>query len=116
LHLVPLDATRQVVWKQTDVPGWQADAPESELAGDLLQWMLDNWSRDGVFIWDLVAAVQATDPEACPEVPMALEVVTAPGPEEGRTLTVNGPANISVCLEPDTAKIKSLAAAVFHQP
>ncbi len=116
LHLVPLDATRQVVWKQKDVPGWKADTPESELAGDLLQWMLDNWSRDGVFIWDLVAAVQATDPEACPEVHMALEVVTAPGPEEGRTLTVNAPANISVCLEPDTAKIKSLAASIFQQP
>jgi pyrimidine-specific ribonucleoside hydrolase len=116
LHLVPLDATRQVVWKQTDVPGWQADAPESELSGELLQWMLNNWSRDGVFIWDLVAAVQATDPGVCTEVHMALEVITASGPDEGRTLTVNAPANISVCLEPDTAKIKSLAASIFHQP
>jgi len=117
LHLVPLDATRQVVWKRNDLPGWESeDSAVSELASDLLQWMLDNWSRDGVFIWDLVAAIQATNLEACPEVQMALEVVTAPGPDQGRTLTVNAPANISVCLEPDTATIKSLAASVFHQP
>jgi purine nucleosidase/pyrimidine-specific ribonucleoside hydrolase len=116
LHLVPLDATRQVVWKQADVPGWKSGAPESKLAGDLLQWMLDNWSRDGVFIWDLVAAVQATDPATCPEAQMALEVVTAPGPEQGRTKIVEQSPNVSVCLDPAPDLIKSLAASVFQQP
>jgi pyrimidine-specific ribonucleoside hydrolase len=116
LHLVPLDATRQVIWKQTDIPGWKSGAPESKLASDLLQWMLENWSRDGVFIWDLVAAVQATNPSLCPEGPLSLAVVTTPGAEEGRTAVVNQPPNIAVCLEPDTVQIKSLAASVFHQP
>ena len=67
-------------------------------------------------IWDLVAAVQATDQSICPEVPTALEVVTAPGPEEGRTKIVDEQANITVCLEPDAARVKSLAASVFKQP
>jgi len=116
LHLIPLDATRQVVWKQADVPGWRSEAPESKLADELLQWMLDNWSRDGVFIWDLVAAVQAINPSLCPEVPLSLAVVTTPVVEEGRTAVVNQLSNIAVCLEPDMAQIKSLAASVFHQP
>ena len=117
LHLIPLDATRQVVWKRSDLPGWKSeDSAESELAGDLLQWMLDNWSRDGVYIWDLVAAVQATDLTACPEKSQALEVVTAPGPEQGRTKIVDQRPNVSVCLEPDPGFIKSLAASVFQQP
>jgi purine nucleosidase/pyrimidine-specific ribonucleoside hydrolase len=117
LHLIPLDATRQVGWRQTDIRAWESkSSPESGLAHDLGQWMLDNWSPEGVMIWDLVAALQATDQALCPEVQMALEVVTTPGPEEGRTKTVNGPANMAVCLEPDPALVKALAASVFKQP
>jgi pyrimidine-specific ribonucleoside hydrolase len=117
LHLVPLDATRQVGWTQADVSGWEASgAPESALAADLLQWMLDNWSPEGVYIWDLVAAVQATLPEVCPEVQMALEVVTAPGPEQGRTRPVEGPANVFACLDPNPEQVKALVLSVFQQP
>ena len=80
LHLAPLDATRQVVWTQADLPGWtSAKSSEGVLARDLLRWMLDSWSPEGVYVWDLVAAVQATRPQVCPEVHLALEVITAPG-------------------------------------
>jgi pyrimidine-specific ribonucleoside hydrolase len=117
LHLVPLDATRQVGWTPVDVSGWEASgAPESALAADLLQWMLNNWSPEGVYIWDLLAAVQATLSAVCPEVQMALEVVTAPGPEQGRTRAVDGPANVSVCLDPDPEQVKALVLSVFQQP
>jgi pyrimidine-specific ribonucleoside hydrolase len=117
LHLVPLDATRQVVWRQDDLSNWESgNSPESTMAGTLLKWMLDIWSRDGVFIWDLVAAIQATEPKVCPEIQMALEVVTAPGPDQGRTKVVNQSPNISVCLEPNMDSIKSLAGFVFKKP
>jgi pyrimidine-specific ribonucleoside hydrolase len=117
LHLIPLDATHQVVWRPTDLPEWNASAsPESRQASSLLQWMLDNWSRDGVLIWDLVAAVQAANPAVCSEVPLALEVVTAPGPEQGRTRTMDQPANTAVCLKPDAGQVRSQAASIFHQP
>jgi len=42
LHLVPLEATRQVTWTQSDLPGWISNnSPEGTIAGNLLQWMLD---------------------------------------------------------------------------
>jgi inosine-uridine nucleoside N-ribohydrolase len=117
LHLVPLDATRQVTWTRDDLPGWESSSSaESDLAASLLKWMLDNWSRDGVYIWDLVAAVQATDLGTCTEAPMALDILTAPGPDQGRTLAVDGTPNTSVCLEPDPARIKSVVLSVFQQP
>jgi pyrimidine-specific ribonucleoside hydrolase len=117
LHLIPLDATKQVTWTREDLPGWESSGSgESGLAAGLLQWMLDNWSSEGVYIWDLVAAVQATDLATCPEIPMGMDVVTAAGPEQGRTLAVGGSANISVCLEPDPVRIKSVVLSVFQQP
>jgi len=117
LHLIPLDATRQVAWTRDDLPGWESSGSDaSELAASLLKWMLDNWSSDGVYIWDLVAAVQATNMATCPEVPLALDVVTAPGLEQGRTLTVDTSPNVSVCLDPDPARMKALVLSVFQQP
>lgn len=117
LHLVPLDATRQVIWTKKDLADWKSsDAPESALAARLLQMMLDAWNEDGVYIWDLVAAIQTTFPVVCPETPYALEIVTKPGPDQGRTLAVEQSPNVSVCLNPDDGMIKALVAAAFQEP
>ena len=117
LHLVPLDATRQVVWTKDDLPGWRSSKSlESDLAAKLLQMMLQAWSADSVFIWDLVAAVQATLPAVCPETPFALEIVTTPGLQQGRTLEVEGSPNTSVCLDPDPGQVKALVVSAFQQP
>ena len=114
LHLIPLDATRQVRWTQSDIPGWiTSDPPEGKLAGELLQWMLDSWSPKGVYIWDLVAAIQASNPSVCPEIPLAISIVTNPGSEQGRTVITQEKANVSVCLNPDTGQIKALAASML---
>jgi pyrimidine-specific ribonucleoside hydrolase len=114
LHLVPLDATGQVVWTQSDLPGWvSSSSPEGQLAGELLQWMLDNWAAKGVYIWDLVAAVQASNSSVCPEVPLAVSIVTNPGPEQGRTAVTQGSPNVSVCLDPDIDQVKALAASIL---
>jgi pyrimidine-specific ribonucleoside hydrolase len=117
LHLVPLDATRQVVWTQSDLPGWESgSSTASDLAADLLQMMLTNWSPDSVYIWDLVAAVQATDPSVCPEASLGIEIITTRGPNEGRTMKVDGSPNVSVCLDPDPDMVKGLVLSVFQQP
>lgn len=115
LHLVPLDATQQVMWTKDDLSIWTASgSPESVVAGQLLQYMLSSWSEKGVYIWDLVAAAQATNPKICPEAALALDVITAPGPEQGRTMVKEGAPNMGVCLEPDQQQVKLLAAYVFN--
>ena len=114
LHLTPLDATQQVIWQQADADRWaKATSPEGKLADNLLQWMLDSWSKKGVFIWDLVAAVNATDAAFCPPISLALDVVTQPGKEKGRTVVTNGTANTTVCLEPEAGQIKAYVESIF---
>jgi inosine-uridine nucleoside N-ribohydrolase len=116
LHLIPLDATEKVNWSASDLPGWTASSsPEGIMAGKLLQWMLDSWSQKNVYIWDLVAAVQATNPSICPEVSLAIDIVTASGPEQGRTVVTQDTPNVSVCLNPDIGQIKSLAASILRK-
>jgi len=114
LHLTPLDATNQVLWTQTDALAWTASGtPEGALAGDFLQWMLDSWSVESVYIWDLVAAVAASDPALCPETSLSVDIVTQPGAEQGQTMITDDDPNISVCLVPDPDQMRALAAAVL---
>lgn len=114
LHLTPLDATNRVLWTRTDARDWAAArTAEGALAGELLQGLLRSWDSGSVPLWDLVAAVNAADASACPGVPRSLEVVTTPGPEQGRTVATGSPPNAVVCLEPDPDRIKARAAEVF---
>jgi purine nucleosidase/pyrimidine-specific ribonucleoside hydrolase len=114
LHLTPLDATKQVVWTQSDLPAWTASgSPEGAIAGDLLEWMLRSWSPDGVYIWDLVAAVNSTDPAFCPESPFSIDINVTPGPEQGAMLITDQPPNVSVCLDPDTSNVKARVSGIF---
>jgi len=66
-----------------------------------------------MYVWDLVAAVQATNPALCPEVSLSVEIVTSPGPEQGRTAVIQGDPNVAVCLNPDSGQIKALAASIL---
>jgi purine nucleosidase/pyrimidine-specific ribonucleoside hydrolase len=113
LHIIPLDATDQVLWTETDAQAWASGASESGLAVDLLQWMLRSWPAEGIHTWDLTAAISASDPEFCPESPLALDVIVAPGPEQGRTVVTGGAPNAAVCLQPDAGSIRARAASVF---
>jgi inosine-uridine nucleoside N-ribohydrolase len=114
LHITPLDATRQVIWTQADVSGWASSgSAEGAVARDLLQWMLRSWSPTGVYVWDLVAAANAANPALCPETPLSVDIIVAPGPEQGRTVTADQPPNAAVCLDPDIVQIKALAAYIL---
>lgn len=114
LNLVPLDATDQVVFTKADEQKWASSGtPEGTWAGKILSWMLDSWSPDGLYVWDLTAAAAGTDPRLCPQVSLALDVVLESGPEQGRTIITDQPANASVCLEPDAEQIRARAASIL---
>lgn len=117
LHQVPLDATGQVIWSRADIRKWDKNySPKSSLAADLGQMMLDISQFDGVYVWDLTTAALASLPALCPEVSMGLEVVTAAGPDQGRTRQVDRIPNVTVCLNPDSLKVKSLVQTLFQYP
>jgi pyrimidine-specific ribonucleoside hydrolase len=114
VHMTPLDATNQVMWRKADAANWaKATSPAGKLAGKMLDWMLRSWSSGGVYIWDLSAAINASDPALCAQSALGVEVLTAPGPEQGRTAVMERAPNVVACLEPDAEKFKALAAAVF---
>jgi inosine-uridine nucleoside N-ribohydrolase len=75
--------------------------------------MLTSWSSSGVYLWDLVAAIQTTDPSLCPEVPLSLEVSVATGPGQGQTVDTDGTPNVAACLEPNSEQLRALAAGVL---
>jgi pyrimidine-specific ribonucleoside hydrolase len=114
IHVSPLDATNQVAWTQADAFDWaDTGTPEGDKAAQILQWMLRSWSPDGIFIWDLVAAVNATDSRLCPAVPLSLDILTAPGPEQGRIVITDQTPNVTVCLEPEADLMRALATDMF---
>jgi purine nucleosidase/pyrimidine-specific ribonucleoside hydrolase len=114
IHLSPLDGTNQVIWTKANALDWASSGtPEGTLAADLLQWMLDSWSVKGVYLWDLVAAVNATDPSLCPAVQFSIEILTSPGPNQGQMVITDQPQNTMACLDPDPKKMKALAAAIL---
>ena len=75
--------------------------------------MLDSWSVKQGYIWDLVAALNATDPSLCPQVRLTVEVRVTPGPDQGQTVISDLGHPISACLDPDREQMKSLAAGVL---
>ena len=114
LHLIPIDATNQITWTKADAEAWKSSTlPENIMAGEFLDWMLRSWSLDAAYIWDLVAAVAATDPRLCPEVQLALDVNIDPGPDQGQTILTDGPANVWVCLEPNPGQIRARVESIL---
>jgi pyrimidine-specific ribonucleoside hydrolase len=117
LHLIPLDATNQVTWTEADALGWvNPGTPEGQYAADILRWVFSSWSTDQAYIWDLVAAVVMADSRLCPMVPLALDVNTTPGPEQGQILVGEGMANVEVCLQPDAAQVRQNVVGFLGGP
>lgn len=114
IHLVPLDATNQVTWTKADIETWKtASTPEADVASSILDMMLRTMTFEAVYIWDLVAAVAATDPRLCPETPLALEVRLDPGSEQGQLQITEDTANVWACLDPDAGQIRARVETVF---
>jgi len=80
-----------------------------------LDWMLRSWSLDAAYIWDLVAAVAATDPRLCSEVQLALDVNIDPGLDQGQTILTDETANVWVCLEPNPGQIRARVEGILGE-
>jgi pyrimidine-specific ribonucleoside hydrolase len=114
LHLIPLDATERVLWTESDAHRWMSSGSrEGVLAGVLLNWMLASWNSTSVYVWDLVAAVQTSDPAMCSEIPLSLDVILSPAPNQGQTVVTNQSPNVNVCLTPDAGRMRALADATL---
>jgi pyrimidine-specific ribonucleoside hydrolase len=111
IQVTPLDATNKVAWTRTDAQNWGASGtPEGVKAAEILQWMLDNWSPSGVYIWDLMAALHATDARLCPETALSVGILTAPGADQGQMLVTEGKPNAVICLAPNAEQMRAIAA------
>ncbi|MGB2963041.1 MAG: nucleoside hydrolase [Anaerolineales bacterium] len=118
IQLMPLDATNYVVWTEDDAVDWESSrSPEGILAAEILRWMLRSWFPTGVYAWDVVAAVDMTNPEHCFHTDQHVWVDTAPGDKQGRTLIDgNKSPNISVCETPNEGEVKRLLRDIFDLP
>ncbi len=106
IQLTPLDATNQIEFSREDQQAWLATGtPESLLAAELLDFALTviQSDNDPNPVWDLVAALELSEPDFSPETPLFLEVdtMTAPGASQGQTRAISGKApNVLVSLNP----------------
>jgi purine nucleosidase/pyrimidine-specific ribonucleoside hydrolase len=121
MHLAPLDATNQVIWTDSDAGTWAAfRTTEGKLATEILRWMLHRLRDvfpDGVYLWDLLAAVDAIDPNLCQHEQVHIRVVTEAGDEEGHTVIVPDlPANTTAILKPNVDEIKRHVAQMLGSP
>lgn len=121
LYITPLDTTNQMVWTRDDADRWEAcGTPEGKLAAEILRWYLDflhDMYPEGVYMWDLVAAVNVTNPELCRADQVHIQVVTEPGDEEGRTVVIRDQqANATAYLIPRADEIKRVVAQTLGLP
>ena len=118
INLTPLDAAQNVTWKKSDVENWKrTNKPAGVLAARLLQWMMRSMSPNKVYIWDLVAAVNAAAPDLCEHQQFHLKVITESGNQEGRTIIDWAASpNTTVCISPNEYSVKRHTATIFSRP
>jgi pyrimidine-specific ribonucleoside hydrolase len=121
LTMTPLDATNQVVWTRDDADAWDASGtPEGKLAAEILRWYLDfmaDYYPEGAYMWDLVAAVNVTNPDLCQAEQVHVQVLTEPGDEQGHTVVVRDqPPNVTAYMTPKADEIKRQVAQTLGLP
>ena len=118
IHLTPLDATNLVTWTKHDEEKWNSfGTPEADIAAEILSWMVDSMRElfpDGVYLWDVLTAVNATDPTLSQKEPHHIQVFTDPGEEQGRTVVVTDQSpNTTVCLTPRAELVKQTVELIL---
>ncbi len=85
-----------------------------------MDYALTNISGNGPLIpnpaWDLVAAINLSEPSFCQSTPLRIEVNTDGKPEvnQGQTLAIpNQPPNTNVCLNPSLANLPFSSQELF---
>ncbi len=119
IQITPLDATNQVEFDRQDYLEWlETGTPESLIAAEFLDFALTviQSDNDPNPVWDLVAAINLSEPDFSPETPLYIDVDTesAPGDTQGQTKAVSGlTPNVLVSLNPSFDNIAFDAEEVF---
>ena len=79
--------------------------------------MLRSWYPEGVYAWDVVAAVDMTEPDVCQHIDRFVRIATKPGDAQGQTIVEDSqPPNTSICMTPMAEKLKDRVAEIFRLP
>ncbi|MFB2978471.1 nucleoside hydrolase [Microseira sp. BLCC-F43] len=119
IQLTPLDATSKISFSRADQAAWLATGtPESIIASEFLDFALTviQSNNDPNPVWDLVAAINLSEPDFSPETPLHLKVDTEsnPGTTQGQTFAVDGlPPNVLVSLNPSFNNLSFSTSEVF---
>lgn len=120
LYETPLDATNKIGFTRADQAAWKATGtPESVLASELLNYALSVISANDPKIpnpaWDLVAAINLSEPSFCSETPLHIDVNTTGSPyvNQGQTAVTTGTPNVNVCLNPSFANLPFKSSELF---
>ena len=119
IQLTPLDATNKISFDRADQQAWLKTAtPPSKLAAGFLDFALTviASNNDPNPVWDLVAAINLSEPDFSPETPLHIEVDTTsdPGATQGQTKVISTLSpNVLVSLNPSFNNISFKASEVF---
>lgn len=122
IELTPLDATNQILFSRADQQAWlETGTPESLIAAEFLDFALTVIASDNDPnpVWDLIAAINLSEPNFSQEIPLHIQVDTesAPGATQGQTVAVPGlPPNALVSLNPSFDNLSFSASEVFSFP
>ncbi len=106
IQITSLDATNQIEFDREDYQAWlDTGTPESIIAAEFLDYALEviQSDNDPNPVWDLVAAINLSEPDFSPETPLHIDIDTesAPGDTQGATVPVSDlPPNVLVSLDP----------------
>ena len=119
IQMTPLDATNQIEFTRDDYQAWLATGTtESILAAEFLDFSLVVVGGDvnPNPLWDMVAAINLSEPDFSPETPIhiAIDTESTPGETQGQTKPVDGlPPNTLVSLDPSFDNVSFSAAELF---
>lgn len=118
IDVVDLTFCRRVTFDESDIP--EADRLTRDLLGGYLDIALER-GRPAMAIYDPIAAVAASSPDALRFSPRLLEVETKPGPLYGKTRFEPGPAaHVRIATGSDAALaplcLGALAREAVHGP
>ena len=119
IQMMPLDGTDKIQFTRDDYQAWlETGTPESTVAAEFLDFSLVVVGNDvnPNPLWDMVAAVNLSEPNFSTEVPLHIEVDvdSPPGETQGQTVAVEGlPPNASVSLNASFDNLSFDASELF---
>ena len=118
IQLTPLDATNKIEFGREDYEAWIATGtPESLIAAEFLDFALTviQSDDDPNPVWDLVAAINLSEPDFSAETMLSLNVDTesAPGENQGQTFVDANGFPVLVSLNPSFDNVPFNAGNLF---